>query len=496
MTDSSELMPQRQLMEPLAIAEGLDYSNGGSEHPPVPIGSSDGIELLHNSPGEQGLTTDLPLTVSEAQGVAKSGRVRKWIGRSLIGLAIGSGVLTIGSGKIDEAKEAVIEAAPWVGVGVGVSEAMFIGGAAMMVASAGEKVGNPLKLKGRLPEVVVKAGDSNVFRAGLVINTVGAFGDAAVIAAGTFSTMPVEAWGVVGLAMVDGVGTVAVRKWMVDKYRDAQEKLGDNHGVVETEIRRETVIREAKETDLDQLVELDLLMFDKAYGSNMPSRDETRVMLSRRLHNIQGGGGKMVVCEVDGEVSAFATYFRTNKPWDEFTTWEDTTNDGTLDGAVHPDGKYAYVVNMTVAPKGSEVRGMQKILANLFADVMKKDVEYGYFVSRVPQLTEWLNSRGVDYTTTSDAELDELAQEYVNVTTRSRRGKEEPYDYELRTYGRAGFERGKLVKGGFSDEESLSYGMTFRADIPLYGKPRLLRHVAANGLRLAAKSTRIASKLF
>ncbi len=432
----------------------------------------------------------------------KGQKVRKWIGRSLIGLAIGSGALTIATDKVGEAKEAVVEAAPWVGAGVLASEGMFIGGAAMMAASAGHKIGNPFTIKKRFPEIVVDAGDSKVFRAGLAINTVGAFGDAAVIFAGTFNAMPVEAWGVAGLAAVDGVGTIAVRKWMVDKYRNAKGDstvaAATNNGgenSIEKPSKLKSRIRDAEERDLDRLVELDLMMFDKSYGSSKPPVHEVRDMLAKRMKNVADGRGKMIVCEVDGEVSGFGTYFRTNKPWEEFTTWEESTSDGTLEGVTDPEGKYAYVVNMTVAPKGSKVRGMQKIMANLVADGLKNGVEYGYFVSRIPQLTEWLSAQGIDYRSTSEDELDRWAAKYIDTRAISKKGKEEAIDYELRAYERLGFERGKLVKGGFSDEESLSYGVTYKAPVPFSSQPKFVRKMVAFALTTAARSTRIADKL-
>lgn len=255
-------------------------------------------------------------------------------------------------------------------------------------------------------------------------------------------------------------------------------------------------VRRAEERDLDRLAEIDLMMFDKAYGQDVPKHSEVKEMMARRLGNIKDGGGGMFVCEVDGEVNAFATYFRTNKPWEEFTTWEDTTNNGTLDGVVEPEGRYAYVVNMTVAPRASKVRGMQKVVANMFASAITEGLEYGYFVSRIPQLTQWMQEKGIDYTTRSPEELDALAAEYITTTTISRKGKEEPYDYELRTYLRSGFKEGSLVKGGFSDEESLNYGVTFRVDTPLTNLPRPFRRIAAAGLSLAARSTKLAGKLF
>lgn len=261
-----------------------------------------------------------------------------------------------------------------------------------------------------------------------------------------------------------------------------------NHG------KTHSVIRDATVADLDRLTELDLMMFDGAYGESVPDYDETREMFARRLANI-GLGGHMLVCEVDGEVNGFGSYFRTDKPWEEFVSWEDSTNNGTLEGVVAPEGRYAYVPNMTVAPKASQVRGMQKIMVNLVGRAIYDGIDYGYFVSRVPELTKWLQSEGYDYRNMTIAELDKLALQYSLLKETSSRGKSEPMDYELRTYTRSGFEQGKLVKAGFSDKESLDYGVTFKAPIPFNRAPRPVRSAVKVGLSLAARSTVLMSKI-
>lgn len=259
-----------------------------------------------------------------------------------------------------------------------------------------------------------------------------------------------------------------------------------------------TVVRDASIEDIGRLAEIDLLMFENAYGSGKPEVESVEEMLTHRLENVMGSNGAMIVCEVDGVIEGFATYFKTGKLWDDFKTWEDMTNEGTLDEVVDPESRYAYVANMTVTPKGSEQRAMQKIMARMFAEAIREDIIYGFFVSRIPQFTQWLNERGVDFKETAEEELDSLAHTYITETRVSPKNTEkvEPYDYELRTYQRAGFEMGKLVKGGFSDEESLNYGVTFKVPVPLAGKPKPIRHIAARALSAVSRSTTLASKLF
>jgi hypothetical protein len=168
--------------------------------------------------------------LSQADAETKGGwqRAREWAARHKGKLALGaaavSATLTLTMNPLGEVTHQVVEAAPAVGIGIATSETMFIGGLAMMAASVGSKIGNPLKLKERLPEICEKANDSKLFKAGFWVNTVGAVGSAAIISTGVIAELPPESYGVLGFAAADLAVTVAVRKAMLSGIKHNAQK--------------------------------------------------------------------------------------------------------------------------------------------------------------------------------------------------------------------------------------------------------------------------------
>jgi len=158
----------------------------------------------------------LPMEVNlEVEGQKKG-----WFRRNRAKLAIGATALSLGTlafNPLGDTAEKVKEVAPWVAPGMLVGEAMWIGGAAMMLAATGSEVGkNPLKIKDRIPEIAQKANNSNMFKAGFVINTVGAVGEFVIPAIAVTRELPVESWGILGFSLLDLGVTIAVRKAIYD----------------------------------------------------------------------------------------------------------------------------------------------------------------------------------------------------------------------------------------------------------------------------------------
>jgi hypothetical protein len=140
-------------------------------------------------------------------------------GKIALGAVAASAVLTLTSNPWSEVKEEVLDAYPEVLVGVAASEVAFTAGAAAMVISVGGQVGNPLKIKERLPEIAAKANDSLMFKVGLWVNTVGAVGTAGSVAAGVIQ-LPPEAYPTLAVAVADIGLTVVVRKAMIEGVKN------------------------------------------------------------------------------------------------------------------------------------------------------------------------------------------------------------------------------------------------------------------------------------
>jgi hypothetical protein len=160
-------------------------------------------------------------------GAGYLGRVGNWIKshklKLLVGVAATSAAVTLINDPFAETKENVMEAAPWVAAGVVASEALFIAGAGMMLASVGEEIGNPLTMKKRTKDIARKANNSVLFKTGFVTNTVGAVGDFVVLSTGVMKELPPSAWGVLTLTLADLSLTVAVRKGILNSIREQSE---------------------------------------------------------------------------------------------------------------------------------------------------------------------------------------------------------------------------------------------------------------------------------
>jgi hypothetical protein len=418
--------------------------------------------------------------------VTKNMMIKKWLPRLAIGAAVIGGGVALATSPLEEVKNDVVTAAPWTAGGLAVTEGLWIGGAGLALAGAGRKVGNPLTIHKRADGMLKGVGEATLtspnFRAGIKINTLGAIGSAGVVMAGAVAALPPETWpGAIGLASLDMAGTVALRAPLYRGMKKVEEgeKLSKVH------------VRHAQLEDIDRLADLDLELFEGAYGEELPKKENVVDMLTTRFHNAKGW---MFVAEMDGKVEGFVTAFRTNKSKKDFISWEDTTANGTLEGKVDPGGKYVYVINMTIARKAVKQGAKDMLLANVFANAMHEEgIEYGYFESRMPMFREWLEK--TDQLTDDPVELHKLAEQYVEMPAED--GK--LYDKQLRMYQEDGFTHGTPVAGAFADAASMDYGVVFSTPNPAGSKffqaiPPA-RWAFASAVRSVAKHPKLLAKV-
>ncbi len=160
-------------------------------------------------------------------------RMKSFTGRNKGKIALGSfalsTVLTFSSHSYNQVEHDLTEALPWVGGGVVASETAFVVGAGMMGAAVGSKIGNPLKVKERIPEIAEQANNSWLFKSGFWINTTGAVGTAAIISAGVIAKLPPESYGVLPVAFADMGLTATVRMAMHRGIRDNVQRRQTEH---------------------------------------------------------------------------------------------------------------------------------------------------------------------------------------------------------------------------------------------------------------------------
>ncbi len=449
-----------------------------------------------------------------------------WLRKHQLKLALGglatSGVVALAN-DFNTTKHQLIEAAPWMATSLAASEVAWIGGAAMMLAGVGAKIGNPLKIRSRMLEIAKKANDSKTFKAGFIVNASAAVGQFGILTAGITTELPPKSWGLLAVPAMDIASTLAIRDviWQGMKRNSQvinsveeleaptdeqvispdstyEDPLTSSLEINEPEPK--VKVRNAVFEDVPRLAEIDLQRYKRVYGQTPPTTEEVEAMFTERLTNATPEW--MFVCEVDGQVEGFVTGFRTNKPIEEFISWEESTANGTLKDKVDPDGRYGYIANLTVNPVATKLGGEDMLMVNLLAKAVKEGLEYGYFISRIPvfaaHLKRNIRQRGLSEADLTPHMIDQFANEYV----RSREivdGKEVATDYELRMYEEAGFQMGRLVKDAFQDPQSHDYGVLFTTPIPPNNKVlkqiKPLRSTMASVLRFASKHPKLLNKI-
>lgn len=269
-------------------------------------------------------------------------------------------------------------------------------------------------------------------------------------------------------------------------------------------------LRMARQDDIDAIVDVDIRSFDGVYSSYDQGEDELRADLrqkfSRRLEMV--GSDWMPVLERDGEIVGFMTCCPTNKTPEEFESWEQTTNNGTLEGTYDPDGKNIYVVTLSVLPEGSPAKDM--LYADQIGKMLQKGYNLAFFESRLPGLKAWMKeSKGLStdekLASLSEEDKRRFADEYFSLKTEVR-SKEVRQDRLIRLYERIGCACLRVVPDAYKDDESLNFGVVCvydgaklfdGSDLPVkLPQNRTTRWIFGTILQKVAHSPKLTRKIF
>lgn len=147
-----------------------------------------------------------------------------WVRRHRTKLAIGATAASIAvtflNTPFSETVHTLADEAPYLAGSMVALEAMWIGGAAMMLASTGKASKNPFKIKARIKEVAQHANDSMLFQSGFWINTSAAVGEFVVPTVAICTILRPESWGILSLPLLDLGATIGVRQTIRAGIRD------------------------------------------------------------------------------------------------------------------------------------------------------------------------------------------------------------------------------------------------------------------------------------
>lgn len=119
-----------------------------------------------------------------------------WFKRHRLGLGI-AGVALAGALSVtqfDKTVGDVENAAHWAVPALFTTETAAWSGAALMLLSAGKKLGNPLTVKKRLTQIASELEANTPYKTGFAINVSGAAGTSVVIMAGALTSLPATSW--------------------------------------------------------------------------------------------------------------------------------------------------------------------------------------------------------------------------------------------------------------------------------------------------------------
>jgi hypothetical protein len=229
-------------------------------------------------------------------------------------------------------------------------------------------------------------------------------------------------------------------------------------------------VRHTKIGDVDELVRIEMDRYADLYSSNKKDAQQVRDLFLTRLGHAPTW---MWTCLLDGRVAGFLSAMPTKKSVQDFVSWEETTNNGTLDGTIDQGGKNLYVVNLDIARGSGKHNAQYALMATLASTAIRTNMNMVFFESRLPMFRDWVRATyGLTaFSALSEADKLTIAAQYTHLT-KSAKGKMIPHDRLLAFYTASGFRFDRVLAQAFKDPESLDFGVVCYAVNPL---PGLLR---------------------
>ena len=266
---------------------------------------------------------------------------------------------------------------------------------------------------------------------------------------------------------------------------------------------RGLTLRYAAVTDVPEIVDIDLHTFDRVYREydqdHHSIRDELLDKFAKRLDNV----AKWTPVVLDrGKIVGFMMGCPTHREPEDFTTWEEMTDNGTLQSTYSSAGRNVYIATLSIVPERSSTPAKSMLFAAQVGRIILNNADQAFFESRLPGLRSWAErhcrQRGVRLDELSEHETTALAQTYFNLT-RTINGKAVPYDRLLRIYHEVGSKFVKLVPGAYRDHPSMDFGVltVFPNPLPSWARRRrVVRNLIGRLILLAARSPMIARRMF
>lgn len=355
-----------------------------------------------------------------------------------------------------------------------IGECLFALGAVIVLkplglrTSLGSVVGALRSRRAPTADVVARLRSSSTTRVGLALNLSGAIlyplALVVVVARNADSVGPASAL-IAAFSLADMVASAAARAPL---WRLANPNLtSDQH-------RR---LRSARRSDLPALVDLDLWAFRRVYETyGLSPRELFEDMTEKYERRFRLLGPRWIlVVETSRGIEGSMILCPTNKGPDDFVSWEDTTDSGTLASTFEPNGAHIYVVSLALSAGAASDVAYDMLFAGAVARFVSAGYYGAYFESRMPGFRRWLRSHrpvpAIDRLT--ETRRAELAAEYLEVCRRAASSSTVPDPLLGRLLG-SGARLLRVVPNAYQDEPSLNFGVLGIYDNPM---PPMLRRI-------------------
>ncbi len=238
-------------------------------------------------------------------------------------------------------------------------------------------------------------------------------------------------------------------------------------------------IQKAKIKDINGMLEVEFERYAQLYKEQPEKKLIQRHTFERRLAIAKKW---MWVARMDGRIVGFISGQPTDMKPKDFTSWEEVTDNGTLERTYKSGGKNVYVVNLDVSRSATKYDVQYMLMAALGGKLLKMGKDIAIFESRMPGFRTWIYEESnigekLWSKLTDKQKLDE-AESYAAMKI-DRKGKLVRKDRLLRFYEEAGMHFVKVLPNAFKDGESLDFGMLCTAKNPI---PPKFRNSVTNNL--------------
>ncbi len=283
----------------------------------------------------------------------------------------------------------------------------------------------------RYRELLQRVSASRWFWRGFMINWLGAVGTGVVLVAAVLMLLPPSSYGLVLPPLVDIVASIV---WRMAVLRGRK-----NLGVP-------VKVRLANLADVPQLVALDAARYGQITEAQT---NDPAAMFAARIRNSPGW---FWVAETGGRLVGLVSLQSMRVNPDQFTSWDDTTRNGTFEGTYDPTSDVAYAAALTVTAEGSRLGATPLLIDRAIGHCVAKRKHSLYFAARMPGY-----HRKAPLMT---------AEEYYN----ARRPDGTALDAQIRFYEQMGMRRLRLVENGFAEDwQSCGYSVLFVVDLDKAG---------------------------